>query len=75
MNWWGANKTFRFDRLVTAWVTRADNGYQGMIGVGDATGVNAKRMNNLRQNNLQIRVETDSMLLALSAQTSPTSSS
>src|SRR5215813_1994884 len=24
MNWWGANKTFRFDRLVTAAVTRGD---------------------------------------------------
>jgi pimeloyl-ACP methyl ester carboxylesterase len=65
MNWWGANKTFRFDRLVTAWVTRGANGYQGMIGVGDATGVNAKQMNNLRQNNLQIRVETDSLVIGL----------
>jgi pimeloyl-ACP methyl ester carboxylesterase len=65
MNWWGANKTFRFDRLVTAWVRRGDNGYQGMIGVSDAAGVNAKQMNNLRQNNLQIRVENDSIVIGV----------
>jgi pimeloyl-ACP methyl ester carboxylesterase len=65
MNWWGANKTFRFDRLVTAWVTRGDNGYQGTIGVGDAAGVKAKQLNNLRQNNLQIRVEGDSLVIGL----------
>src|SRR4030095_9573837 len=63
MNWGGANKTFRFDRLVTAWVTRGDNGYQGTIGVGDAAGVKAKQLNNLRQNNLQIRIESDSILI------------
>jgi pimeloyl-ACP methyl ester carboxylesterase len=65
MNWWGANKTFRFDRLVTARVTRGDNGYQGTIGVGDAGGVKAKQLNNLRQNNLQIRVENDSIVIGV----------
>ena len=65
MNWWGANKTFRFDRLVTAWVTRGNNGYEGTIGVGDAAGVNAKQMNNLRQNNLQIQVEGDSIVIGV----------
>src|SRR6266403_4069641 len=28
MNWWGGNKAFKFDRLITAWVTRGDNGYR-----------------------------------------------
>jgi pimeloyl-ACP methyl ester carboxylesterase len=65
MNWWGANKAFRFDRLVTAWVTRGDNGYQGTIGIGDAAGANAKHFNNLLQNNLQIRVEGDSILIGV----------
>ena len=65
MNWWGANKNFKFDRLVTANVTRGDKGYEGTIGVGDAAGVNAKQMNNLRQNNLQIRVESDSILIGV----------
>ena len=35
MNWWGGNKTFRFDKLITAWVTRGVKGYEGIIGVGD----------------------------------------
>ena len=38
MNWWGGNKTFKFDRLVTAWVTYRDKGnkgYEGTIGIGD----------------------------------------
>lgn len=65
MNWWGANKAFRFDRLVTAWVTRSDNGFQGTIGVGDAAGAQAKQFNNLRQNDLQIRVEGDSIVIGV----------
>ena len=65
MNWWGANKTFRFDRLVTANVTRGAQGFEGTIGVADAAGVNAKQMNNLRQNNLQIKVEGDSIVIGV----------
>src|SRR5713226_8521208 len=56
MNWWGGNKTFKFDRLVTAWVThqdKGDKGFEGTIGVADVAGVNAKQLTNLRQNNLQ----------------------
>jgi len=65
MNWWGANKAFKFDRLVTAWVTRGESGYQGTIGVGDAMGAQAKQFNNLRQNNLQIRVEGDTIVIGV----------
>jgi len=65
MNWWGANKEFKFDKLVTAWVTRGDGGYQGTIGVGDATGAKAQNFNNLLQNNLQIRVEGDSIVIGV----------
>ena len=65
MNWWGANKTFKFDKLITAWVTRGDSGYQGTIGVSDAAGVNAKQLNNLHQNDLQIRIEGDSILIGV----------
>src|SRR5438552_10014428 len=65
MNWWGSNKTFRFDRLLTANVTRGDKGYEGTIGVADATGVTAKQFTNLRQNNLQVRVEGDSILIGV----------
>src|SRR5215813_6541794 len=65
MNWWGSNKSFRFDRIVIANVTRAARGYQGTIGVGDVAGVNAKQLNNLRQNNLQIKVEGDSIVIGV----------
>ena len=65
MNWWGANKAFKFDKLVTAWVTRTDKGYQGTIGVGDAAGVKAKQFNNLLQNNLQLRIEGDSIIICV----------
>ncbi|PYS64916.1 MAG: hypothetical protein DMF76_03840 [Acidobacteria bacterium] len=65
MNWWGGNKTFKFDKLVTAWVTRGNNGYQGTVGVGDVAGVNAKQLNNLHQNNLQMRIEGDSILIGV----------
>lgn len=65
MNWWGANKTFKFDKLITANVTRGNNGYQGTIGVADTAGVKAKQLNNLRQNNLQIRVEGDAIVLGV----------
>jgi len=65
MNWWGANKDFRFDKLVTAWVARRDGGYQGLIGVADAAGVKARNFNNLAQNNLQIRTEGDSIVIGL----------
>jgi pimeloyl-ACP methyl ester carboxylesterase len=64
-NWWGTNKTFKFDRLVTAYVRRGDKGYEGTIGVGDAVGVNAKQMTNLRQDNLQIRVEGDAIVIGV----------
>ncbi len=65
LNWWGANKSFKFDKIVTAWVTRGEKGYEGTIGVGNAAGVNAKQLNNLLQNNLKIRVEGDSIVIGV----------
>jgi hypothetical protein len=66
INWWGPNKDFRFDRLITAWVTRVNGGeYQGTMGVADAAGVKANNFTNLKQNNLQIRFEGDSVLIGL----------
>ena len=65
LNWWGGNKNFKFDKLVTAAVTRGEKGYEGTIGVTDAAGISQQRMNNLRQNNLQIRVEGDSILIGI----------
>jgi pimeloyl-ACP methyl ester carboxylesterase len=65
MNWWGANKAFKFDKLVTVWVTRTANGYQGTIGVADTAGVKEKHYTNLSHDNVQIRVEGRSFLLGI----------
>jgi pimeloyl-ACP methyl ester carboxylesterase len=65
MNWWGGNKSFKFDKLVTAAVTRGDNGYAGTIGVTDAAGISMQQMNNVRRNNLLIRVEGDSIVIGV----------
>lgn len=65
MSWWGANKAFKFDKLLTAWVTRGANGYEGTIGVGDAAGAKAKQFNNLFQNNLLLRIEGDSIIIGV----------
>ena len=34
--WWGANSSFKFDRLVTVWCIRVAEGCQGYIGVASA---------------------------------------
>jgi pimeloyl-ACP methyl ester carboxylesterase len=65
MNWWGANKDFQFDKLLTAWVTKKNGAYVGTIGVGDAAGAKARNVNNLLKNNLQLRVESDSILIGV----------
>ena len=65
MNWWGSNKDFQFDRLLTAWVTRGEKGYQGTIGIGDAAGAKAKNFNNLMQDNLRIRTERDAIIIGV----------
>jgi pimeloyl-ACP methyl ester carboxylesterase len=64
-NWWGANKDFQFDRLVTAWVTRRGNGYDGTVGIADAAGARAKNLTNLHQGDILIRVEGDSIILGV----------
>jgi pimeloyl-ACP methyl ester carboxylesterase len=65
MNWWGSNKDFKFDKLITAWVTRGGQGYQGTIGVADANGAGSKQFTNLSRNNLQIRVETNAIVIGI----------
>lgn len=64
-SWWGGNKTFSFDKLLTAWVTRSENTYVGTIGTGDASGVKAKQLTNLQQNNLKISVEGGALVIGV----------
>jgi len=45
--WWGQGSHFRFDRLVTAWVVREGDGYFGQLGVTDAMGATARRLQKL----------------------------
>jgi hypothetical protein len=42
--WWGTGSTFRFDRLVTAWITRDGGRYFGRVGVTDDDGSRAGRL-------------------------------
>jgi pimeloyl-ACP methyl ester carboxylesterase len=65
LNWWGTNNAFRFDKLLIAWVTRRPNGYQGMMGVGDAAVSKEKVVENLRQNNLQLSVEGEAIVIGV----------
>jgi hypothetical protein len=44
MEWWGTNKAFKFDRLVTVYGSVTGPGYDGMIGIADADEVKARNM-------------------------------
>lgn len=44
MPWWGKGTTFRFDRLVTAYITHDGDHYFGTVGVTDEDGVRGFRM-------------------------------
>jgi pimeloyl-ACP methyl ester carboxylesterase len=65
VNWWGANTSFKFDRLLTAWVTRIGDRYEGMMGVDDPPGVNQTPSHNAHRDNLEVRVEGDSIVIGV----------
>ena len=44
MRWWGTGSTFRFDRLVTAWISRDGDRYFGRVGVTDDDGARGSRL-------------------------------
>lgn len=44
MPWWGNGSTFRFDRLVTVWITRDGDRYSGIAGVTDDDGARGARL-------------------------------
>jgi hypothetical protein len=44
MPWWGTGSTFRFDRLVTAWITRDGDRYAGTVGVTDDDGARGAQL-------------------------------
>jgi hypothetical protein len=64
--WWGANKAFRFDRLVTAFVQLRDGDvYQGTFGVADADAVFKGEMADARFEMPRLIVDEDARALYL----------
>jgi len=57
MEWWGANKSFRFDRLVTAYGSVADGGYEGTLGIADAALVQQGRMMGAEGDGLRVLLD------------------
>jgi hypothetical protein len=47
MAWWGDGSTFRFDRLVTAWISRDGDRYFGRVGVTDDDGARGARFSKI----------------------------
>lgn len=57
-NWWGQNRAFRYDRLVTLWITQQAPGeVYGALGLGDHWGVQQGRFLNLGQHNLAYQLD------------------
>src|SRR5262245_14846571 len=46
MAWWGKNKAFHFDRLVSAWLWDVGGRYEGTVGIASSEDVAAKKMCN-----------------------------
>lgn len=61
--WWGANKGFMFDRLVTARVT--GGAYRGTIGVADADGATAGNLSNISHDTAELRVVDDGYMIGV----------
>jgi tetratricopeptide (TPR) repeat protein len=65
-NWWGSNRAFKYDKLVTVWVIKAEGqSYRGTVGIADARGVQLGRYTNLFRNNLAFRAEGDTKTMWL----------
>ena len=47
MQWWGTGSTFRFDRLVTAWISRDGDRYFGRVGVTEDDGARGARFSKI----------------------------
>lgn len=70
-SWWGGNRAFKFDRLVTVWVVKnGAHAYRGAVGVGDFRGVTEGRYLNLFQNNVAFRADSASNMMWLGLKSS-----
>jgi len=66
MLWWSTKSHVRFDRLVTAWITREGDGYFGIVGVSDANGTRARQLTKFSTDVL-LRVDGKSVIAAVPA--------
>jgi hypothetical protein len=57
MTWWGTNK-FKFDRLASAYLYRAEGYWQGVAGVADSEGAGRGVLNNLNRD-VQVALDRD----------------
>jgi pimeloyl-ACP methyl ester carboxylesterase len=64
-HWWGGNKEFAFDLLITAWVTKSGDRYTGTIGISDAAGASQKQLTNRGKDSVQLRVDGDAILIGV----------
>ncbi len=60
--WWGANKAFHFDRLVTAYLWPGAGYWQGMLGVADAEAVGRMVMDDVSRD-VRVAVDRDGQAL------------
>jgi hypothetical protein len=58
MKWWGKDSTFRFDRLVTAWISRDGDRYFGRVGITDPDGARTAHLTKL-STDVQIAMGSD----------------
>ncbi|MHC4991515.1 MAG: hypothetical protein ACYTGC_11090 [Planctomycetota bacterium] len=57
MGWWGTNSAFTWDRLITVWLARGDNGrYTGTAGVGDLEGAQRADFSNLHRGGIAFSI-------------------
>jgi hypothetical protein len=64
MTWWGNGSTFRFERLVTAWITRDGDRYTGTVGITDDLGARAARLMKL-SNDVQLAIGERALMLSI----------
>jgi hypothetical protein len=66
LSWWGNNKTFKYDRLVTVWVVKTGpNRYRGSVGIGDTHGIQLGRYTSLSHNNLAFHADAEKKVFLL----------
>lgn len=64
--WWGTNRNFTWDRIVTVWVAKKNNGrYTGTVGVGDVAGLNRTDFANLHRGGVDFAVLEDAQAIVI----------